>query len=153
MNTRTTKLEDASLWLYVSIMSYLTCMAFHGLCVHGSSCSRGVEILAFGWLGVFYGHSTNLTWLANPLLFNAWALILLRKRRAAIIGSIAAFVGGFLFLVFSNMDGVEVDEGGGDYPVTGYGVGYWLWLVSMICAFIASLRLNSGVVWNADNDD
>jgi len=36
--------------------------------------------------------------------------------------------------------GVEVDEGGAAYPVTGYGVGYWLWLVSMMCAFIASLK-------------
>ena len=24
--------------------------------------------------------------------------------------------------------------------MTGYGVGYWLWLVSMMCAFIASLK-------------
>jgi len=99
----TKKLEDASLWLYASVIIYLACMPFHGFCVHGSSCSRGVGILLVGWLGVFYQNPANLTWIANPLLFSSWVMISLRMRRSAIVESITAFVVGCLFLVFSKM--------------------------------------------------
>jgi hypothetical protein len=104
-------------------------------------------MLAIGWLGLFWGlaesNPGNATWLANPLLFLSW--IFLFWGRATMIARVssgaAVFVGALL--LFAHTIG-PFNEGSGVTNITGYPFGYWLWLTSMLCAFIAAMLTTDG---------
>jgi hypothetical protein len=132
-------------WLWASVIIYLACLPLRGLCVDHScegGFGPGIAMVAFGWLGLFWGlvasNPGNATWLANPLLLLSW--ILLFRGRAMMIArassGAAVFVGALLLLA----DTIgPFNEENGITHITGYPLGYWLWLTSMLCAFIAAM--------------
>jgi hypothetical protein len=78
----------------------------------------------------------NATWLANPILFAAWYAAVTGKKTRATLLSFAAFVLGCTFMLGHT---VVTNEGGVPADITGYRIGYWLWVTSMAIAVIAAL--------------
>ena len=126
-------------FLLASAMLYVACLPLESFCVNGS-CSDwpGWGLLVFGWLGVVTGHPSDLTWLANPLLFAAWPLILAQRRRAAISCAVPALTVSVSFFMFGD---VVSNEAGIVMPVTGLRAGYWLWIASIGSACFAAVFL------------
>jgi hypothetical protein len=127
------------LCLLPGMLLYLLSLPLIGFYVGGRSDGYlGFGILDFGWLGIFYCWPANLIWIANPLLIGAWIATLFGGGRLAIILALLAFVVGSALLLCNS---VEVDESGSLHPISGYGTGYWLWLLSMagtaLGAFVA----------------
>lgn len=139
MSTSASRQQDAqSLAIplgIVSISLFLMSLALPGIVVAGDAWP-GIGILLLGLMGVFTGEPANLVWLCNPLLLAAWIGNFQRQPRLALGCSAAALLGGLLLLICKV---VVVSEAGGDgYEITAVGVGYWLWLGSMLPIVVAS---------------
>jgi hypothetical protein len=135
------KLTNRWVWLWASVLLYLACLPLPGLCVNHNCGELGIEIVAIGWLGLRFINPSNpvpAAWLANPFLLVSWIIIV--WQRPTIIARIlsgAALLAGALLLFADTI--VPSIEGSGDDHVTGYPLGYWLWVTSMLCAFIAAM--------------
>ena len=99
------------------------------------SSSASWLLLLVGWMGLFYG---VFAWVANPLLVLSWILCLMGELRAASIVSAAAVLFALSFLLHST---IVASEAPTYKAVTGYGVGYWLWLASMLIMAAGTLDL------------
>jgi len=95
-------------------------------------CANSLLIFIIGWLGGCLGAS--VTWLANPLLILTYFLLTTKPKFAFITG-VWSFVIALSFLFFRD---IMVDEAGHFAKITGYGIGYWLWLCSALAAAIGS---------------
>jgi len=115
-----------------SIILFVACLPFEGFSVENKSSWNGFGILL---VGIFSG---SIYWYANLLLFAAWGYIKLKMKIPACIASSAAVILSFSFLFAVD---VIVDEGGGKQVINGYLTGYWLWLLSMIFAFISAVLM------------
>jgi hypothetical protein len=125
-------------WLLVSVGIFVLAMPMNSFCVH-DNCDfwPSYSVLMFGWLGVLGApNSSDITWLANPLIFAAWLFIFLAKRWLAIATSALAVILGASFLWAKT---VLMSEGGNFYQISGYATGYWLWLASMALACLAAV--------------
>jgi len=132
-----------------SLSLYLLCLPFDAFCGAGRCCA-GYLILLFGPLDLS-ASATNWTWLANPVLFGAWITLALgAKLRSVALGlaalalSLAAFVLAISFLFRRE---IVMDASGTLHLITGYGVGYWIWLSSIaVCCFgcMATIELAVG---------
>lgn len=124
--------------LIVAIVVYLACMPLDAFCV-GGKCSdwQGWGILAFGGM-LLASADSNIVWLANPILFLAWIMVLLNRRLVAVLLSLGALVIGLAFLSFKS---VVTNEGGIQMPITGYKAGYWVWLASMGVTAVSALLI------------
>jgi hypothetical protein len=97
--------------------------------------------------------ATNWTWLANPILFGAWAaLVLAAKIRSAAL-SLAAMALALSLLAFAIAISfffqreIMTNEAGILFPITGYRIGYWIWLSSIaVCCFgcMATIEFSVG---------
>lgn len=93
--------------------------------------SNGLIALLFGWMFMF--NLKVIPWLANPLMVLSLISILKNKiRRAKFLGLIALLC-GLSFLLFDN---IIVNEGGTEKPITGYDIGYFLWIISLATNFL-----------------
>ena len=114
--------------LTLSFLLYLLCLPFEAFCQSGQ-CSDwpAYAILLFGPLGLL-ASVTNWTWLANPALFAAWVAQVLGARIVSAALSSAAFV---IALCFLFQHEIMTNEAGTLSPITGYKIGYWIWLSSI----------------------
>lgn len=106
--------------------------------------SYGFMALLFGFFGL---GGAGISWLANPIL--VLSLIHLKRnnlRKAQIFGGIALLF-GLSFLFF---DEIIANEGGGKAPITSYGLGYWLWLSSLIANFVGLVLIG---LFSKDTDN
>ena len=87
-----------------------------------------------GWLGPDDG---IVAWFANPMILFAWILMVFRPLRWVAFGT--ALVALILALSFLLNTEVTKDEAGHIEDITGYAVGYWLWLASMVVAILGSV--------------
>lgn len=87
-----------------------------------------------GFFGIFIGGAC-LTWLANPLLIVSWITFKKKKKISFLLSSIALLI-GLSFLMF---DEIIINEGGYYGQITGYRLGYWLWICSMITILIGNI--------------
>jgi hypothetical protein len=135
-------------WRYgslgVSFLLYLLCLPLDAFCVSGQ-CSAwpGYGILLFGPLGVL-ASITNWTWFANPTLFVAWATQALGAKKLSAAFSVAAFAIAISFLFQRE---IMTNEAGILLSITGYRIGYWIWLSSIaVCCFgsMATIELSAG---------
>jgi hypothetical protein len=135
-------------WRYgppaLSILLYLLCLPLDAFCVSGK-CSAwpGYGILLFGPLGLL-ASTTNWTWLANPVLFVAWIMHFLGARILSAGLSSAAFVIALCFLFQRE---IMTNEAGILFPITGYRIGYWIWLssIAVVCfGSMAAIELSGG---------
>lgn len=125
------------IFLILSIALYLTSLT--QVCyVHADTRPGdgllGIVALLFGW-GLIPGE--GVAWLANPLLWGAWLTSLMPFTRWLTV-TIAAVALGFS-LSFLLVHEMMANEGGSRAAVTGYGPGYWLWIVSIVCALIGAI--------------
>lgn len=95
--------------------------------------SSGFGLLAVGWLGVLVG---VYSWLANPTLLIAWLAMWSPNYKRYSIG--ASAIALLLALSFLLHESLMTDEAGNRSRVTGYGIGYWLWIGSMALALVGS---------------
>ena len=84
---------------------------------------------------MFFGY---FSWLANPVLAIAYGFVWFKKFYiAAGLGVVAT---GLVLSTFS-MKSMVVNEGGTKAAVTGYHVGFWLWLLSCLVVLIGSVAM------------
>lgn len=126
--------------LALSGVLYVVCLPWDAFCVH-DACSNwpAWSILAFGFIP-FAASLANLTWFANPILFVAWISVFQQQKWPAQLLSLASLAIAVSFLLMSK---VAADESGGLSIITGYRIGYWLWVASMGAAFASALTLDS----------
>lgn len=121
-------------YLALSLGLFVGCLCFGAFDADHSSGDRsvglGIHLLLMGWLGVFDGIPA---WLANPILAVAWFVALRRMHRLSFQFSLVALV---LMLSFLAVSEVEISASGRPSSVTGYGLGYWLWVAS---AFVQAI--------------
>jgi hypothetical protein len=138
---------NASLSRYLllfSVVAYVACLPMVAFCVRGDRCFGSWNALIYGWKALPL-HRTHLIWLANPILLVAWLLIATALRRETTARTVAALlVSSLALLVAANFlppVGIVDNEGGVAVGVTSRAAGYWLWLVSMVAAFAATVLL------------
>jgi hypothetical protein len=83
-------------------------------------------IVLYGWMAMHLG---VFNWLANPLLFASWWMMLYRPTRDfAVVPAIAALGLSMGFLLYTTFPS---STGGSAARITGHGPGYWLWNTSI----------------------
>jgi hypothetical protein len=128
------RLQQALFW--ASIVLYAASLLTDGFYVAGRApraWSPGWGELLLGWVSLFEG---TLAWLANPALFLGWFAYRSRRPRMAMACSCAALL---LMVSFVFVKSVVVSEAPTYARVTGYGMGYWLWISSALCLLLGSL--------------
>jgi hypothetical protein len=95
----------------------------------------GLIALLLGFFGISSG--SGIAWFANPCLFMSFIHLKRDNLRKAKIFSFISVIFGLSFLFFDN---VISNEGGTTAEITSYGIGYWLWLSSLICNFLGILN-------------
>lgn len=129
-------------YLSLSVGLFVACLLFNAFDVGYPSSERsvglGFQALLFGWWGVFEGIPA---WLANPVLVLAWFVALRQMHKFSLQLSLIA-----LALMLSFLAVTEVDAGasGRAASVTGYGLGYWLWVGSALAQAVGASVLSRG---------
>ena len=83
---------------------------------------------AVGWISLFSG---TLAWLGNPLLIASW-ITLFRGRVK--LSALLAFFSLLFMLSFLLNKRIVINEAGSESGIAGYGLGYWLWILSALVA-------------------
>ena len=96
----------------------------------------GIEALLLGWQGAFLN---QFGWFANPLLLLAYLLILFRQ---FVIGSVMALAAvavaaSSVTILHQQIPGDEGDVT--HLEVTGFGIGFRLWIASLLAAAVFPL--------------
>lgn len=125
--------------IFASVFLYVVSLVFPPFCLYRLSCDSwpSWSILLLGWMGLPLGGWSNLIWLANPILFIAWAKQLRshrssesRQRRNAAILSYIALTLALSFLLAKT---VVANEGGVPQAIESYDWGYWIWVSGIAC--------------------
>lgn len=93
----------------------------------------GVFLLFLGWFGIAWGGT--LAWLANPALGMAWAFFVHKRYGLSVIAAAAALL---LMLSFLFQDMVIASVAPTYARITGYFLGYWLWVASAVALLLAN---------------
>jgi hypothetical protein len=126
-----------------SIALFIVCLTQDGFYIEGPNpraWASALYLFLLGWLGLLSG---TIAWFANPLLIAAWVLFRLRRYWIALALGVAAL---FCALSFLNVDTVVVSEAPTFAKVTGFGLGYRLWIASMIVITAGSVLALLGLV-------
>lgn len=86
----------------------------------------------FGWISLFSG---TVAWLGNPLLIASW-VFLFRKKTSWAAG--LAFLALLFMLSFLLNQRIVDSEAGTSTKISGYGLGYWLWLSSAVVVVLGA---------------
>jgi len=112
-------------WLSMAI--FAVCLTQDGYYIAGDDArawSPAIGLFFLGWMGMA---DHGIAWIANPLMVLAWYFASNSKAGRAFVCSALALPIMTSFLLVKN---ILSDEGGGMSQVTGYGLGFWLWMVS-----------------------
>jgi hypothetical protein len=121
------------LFLIASIGLFIASLTQDCYCTD-SRCANSIAVLLSGSLGFFLSPG-GFTWLANPFIIISW---INKNRKKSLIYSTLAFTLSLSFLFFNKI----IDNESGDYnQITGYRLGYWLWLSSIAVAAVGNLIL------------
>ncbi|MEI6757682.1 MAG: hypothetical protein FDX18_10545 [Chlorobium sp.] len=97
------------------------------------SLTPGWALLLTGWIGFLYGY---FTWFANPLLFLSWIGFFRKNFQLSFLASLGAILVMLSFLLY---DKIVTSEAPNYSLITGYGLGYWLWVASAFFLFAANI--------------
>ncbi|MBD1584732.1 hypothetical protein [Pseudoalteromonas sp. S16_S37] len=120
--------------LAISAALYLVSLCLPALHFAQQSPLAGYSLLLWGWWGVV---TLDLAWFANPLFIIAFVHCYLeRYKRAAIYSGVS------LVLALSSFTAKQwfFNEGGGT-PITGLGIGYYVWIIAIIILLTLSIIL------------
>lgn len=87
--------------------------------------SSSLVAFLLGWMNIA---GPGISWLANPALIISYVHHSRGKLKPALYYSLAALLLSLTFLLFRE---IIVSEAGHTGEITGYGLGYWLWLSSI----------------------
>ncbi|HTD98059.1 MAG TPA: hypothetical protein VK668_02190 [Mucilaginibacter sp.] len=121
-----------------SIVLFAASLTQNVFVVAGTNEGPGCITLLFGWMGLLVLNGPAFCWIANPLLFFAWWYFIRGKTSLSLILSSGATILAACFLLF---DTIIVDEGGGSREITGYCVGYWLWLSAITIMMVGNILI------------
>ena len=124
--------------LYVSIGLYIASLTQDCYCTTNSCGEKwqGIYITIIGALGGTMS-AAALTWYANPKIWVSW--VLLKKHSyKSVFFALAATIVAISFLFFDKVSG---NEDGNQVTITGYHLGYWLWVASMLVTLTGSFIL------------
>ncbi|WP_156777999.1 DUF2189 domain-containing protein [Chlorobium ferrooxidans] len=115
----------SSVLLLCSVILFLLSLLFDCVYLEGEKpLTPGWSLLMTGWLGIIYGY---ISWLANPIVFVGWIVLLKKDFELGLLFSICALLVMLSVLFYKSIITSE-------YPaysrIIGYGVGYWLWVSS-----------------------
>ena len=131
------RIRQITLILSISLFAFsLTQKCF---CITAECVDSYIALFA-GFFG-FFGETwlVNLTWLANPILFMTWILMLqnTRHKKLQLTGSILSTILAVSFLLFNK---IIVDDSG-LREILNYKAGYWLWLTSSLVMLLGNLTI------------
>jgi hypothetical protein len=92
---------------------------------------------ALGWISLFSG---TVAWLGNPLLIASWITLFRGKIKWA---AGLAFVALLFMLSFLLNKRIVDSEAGTSARISGYGLGYWLWLSSAFVVVFGTVLILS----------
>jgi hypothetical protein len=127
-------LNAAASHTVIAVVLFAACLAFPG---YYNGATREPQLawalLVMGWLGPLAG---NFSWLANPAFLAAvsWRR---SKPNASLVSAVLALLLALAFLLYRR---VLHDEGGSTTPITAYGYGYLLWVLSFAVFSFGQLR-------------
>jgi len=96
----------------------------------------GLIILLTGLFGLSVGGAC-LTWLANPLLLVSW-ITYQKYPKISLATSLLAMIVGLSFLTFKE---IIINEAGHFGQITGYALGYWFWILSILLLVLGNIYL------------
>ncbi|SHL61705.1 hypothetical protein SAMN05444360_10370 [Chryseobacterium carnipullorum] len=121
--------------LIISIVIFMISLILPAVFTKKGSEVYGLTLFLFGWTDLT-GDGTS--WLANPILLFSWVFLLVKQPKiAAFLGLLSVAVA----LYYVTETEIIVDEAGHKYPITGFGLGYYVWIASCVTMFIGSLLL------------
>jgi len=119
----------------ISIGLFFMCLPFASFYINGEHVAPpSWRILGVGFIAAITQWSAHY-WFANPILVLSWLFIGAGLRRIALFSSTAALLLAASFLPNRT---ILIDIDYRPSPITEYGLGYWLWLASMLSAFLAA---------------
>ncbi len=119
--------------LYTGVGAYTLSLFLPSIVeIGGTDQGLGFVILIIGWMGVFI---FMFAWLANPLLLTALICIRFKKYTASAVLSLAAFILSLQSYAFHG----EPTEGPGPGNPTYLGIGFYVWVLSIVCILIYSI--------------
>lgn len=123
----------------LSIILLLISFSQKAYCVDGNCGENGSGLICF-ILGIFslIVSLSGISWLMNPLMIISYA-IPLNKIKIKVAFSIAALIFGLSFLLFDEMIKNEAGHYG---QITGYAMGYWIWILSATVNLMGVLIVN-----------
>lgn len=125
----------------LSIATYILSLCFAGYYDNHYNSEPGALLVLFGGL-LAMGGGAAITWLANPILWYAWAKR--KKTKNAFVASLVSTLFILLFLMFDKISGggttfgTDGQVGSCDIQIQSCGAGYYLWFSSSIIFLIGN---------------
>jgi hypothetical protein len=116
--------------LALSLCAYLYALLLPALLFQQHNALMGSHILAWGWWGLFMW---QFSWLANPAFIIGVVMFLLKNSQYSKIASGAALGLGFTSYLAKEWWFTEANG----TPITGFGSGYYVWLLSFALLMLA----------------
>lgn len=121
--------------LIASVVVFVVCLQNDGYYIEGPqprAWSDAWTLLLLGWIGIGSG---TMAWLANPALLLAWVFSLKKRPAPSLLSAIVALA----FMVSLLFQQTVVTSEAPTYSrIIGYGIGFWLWIVSAALQAVGS---------------
>lgn len=134
-----TSIQQSRIALVLSIVLYMLCFTQPALCISGN-CNgwspRSMLVLGILNFINLASWGAGIAWLANPLLVLSWWLAWYFKYDKARNFGLAALLMALSLLITKGYV-LAADEG--PTPITGFGIGYWLWVGAIALGAISGL--------------
>ncbi|QXP78681.1 MULTISPECIES: hypothetical protein [Winogradskyella] len=124
------KIKKENLLYYASVILYLISLTQNAFLLNNEDGHYGYLALIFGFYAVF---DTGISWLANFLIIFSW---LFRHKRTSLYYSLSALILGISFLF---IDEIVMGTNNKYGKITGYGIGYYLWISSFLIMTIRNI--------------
>jgi hypothetical protein len=128
-------MTNPRIYWWVSVGLFAISLMCDGFYVDGASpraWSLGFGELIAGWYAAAEG---IYAWWANPLLLVAWITF---RSKSPVVSSLCTVVALAAMVSFLSVHRIEVSEGGGSARISGYGVGYWIWILSGLALLVGN---------------
>ena len=118
-----------------SIILYLIALSQKSYCTNNDcgELGSGLVVVLLGAFGMFASKAC-IAWLANPLLFLSWIMYRWKAKLSFLLNFISLAI-ALSFLFFNE---IIIDEAGTIGKITGYALGYWIWLISILVLLVGN---------------